>query len=182
MQSTLQLSIDTKLIIKRMEETKEGDVVSYEELSALIGRDVRVLAKGSTRTARKNLLKQQIYFECISNVGFRRCNDKEKVAGGGLFIRKARRAAKRGVLVTTSVTNYDTMSREDQQQHNAQLSLLGAMRAISTPQKQKAIAAKVEQAQESLSLAGTLKAIKDYEKANEKPKRKEVNGVAGTSI
>ena len=170
----LQISIDTQLIIKRFERTTEGDVVSYAELDALIGRDVRGHAKGCTRTARKRLLKSQIHFECIPNVGFRRCNDTEKVHAGGGYIGKARRACKRGVAVTTSVANYDTMSKADQVQHNMQLSVFQTLRALSTPHKQKAIAEKVEQAQTQLSLSETLRAIGD---AKAKPK---ANAMAAT--
>lgn len=172
-----EISIDTQLIINRLTETKEGDVVSYEELSQLVGRDVRTIAKGCTRTARKRLLKSQIHFDCIVNVGFKRCNDKEKVHCGGAYIGKARRACRRGIQVTASVMNYDAMSKEDQVQHNMQLSIFQTLRSLSTSQKQKAVSERVEQGHQRLSLAGTLKAIKDAE-AMAKAKRKEDNGLA----
>lgn len=173
-QTIAELSIDTRLIIERLDKAAIGDVVSYSELSGIIGRDIST-AYHLTRTARKKLLASKKYFEPVPGVGFKRCNDSEKVASGGTYITKSRRACKRGATITTSVDNYDTMSKDDQIRHNSQLSLMLTIRAMSTPSKLKAIESRVEDAQQSLTMKKTLDAIASSKKP---AKAKNANGVA----
>ncbi len=153
-----ELSIDTRLIMERLDACNIGDVVSYDELSQIIGREI-TSCYYLTTTARKRLLAANKYFEAVPGVGFRRCNDSQKVAGGGAYLQRSRRACKRGATITASVDDYDAMSKGDQRQHNAQLSLLLTMRAMSTPSKVKAIEAKVEDSHQRLSMKSTLEAI-----------------------
>jgi len=155
-----QISIESQLVIERLLNTEEGDVVTYDELSTVIGRDIR-LNRYCLHTAINKLLREhQIYFSAVRGVGVKRCNDPEKVDAGTSFVPRIRRMAKKGVRITLSVRDYAKMEKEMQTQHNAQVSLLGAIGAISAAPKLKAIAAKVQEAQEKLPLAKTLEALK----------------------
>jgi hypothetical protein len=153
-----ELSIDTQLIIQRLGQAEIGELVPYSELSLLIGRDLKE-AYHLTGTARRRLLKEKKYFQAVAGVGFLRCNDSQKVAGGGNYLKRQRRACARGAKITASVDDYDAMTREDQIRHNAQLSLLLTMRAMSTPGRVKAVESRVSESQQRLSVKSTLDAI-----------------------
>lgn len=135
-------------------------VLSYDELSTVVCRNVQREARHCLTTARKKLLREQnVFFDCLRSVGLKLCDDDEKVEAGASFLRKIRRSARQGAKITASVQDYATMSREKQVQHNAQLSLYGAMYDMTAQNKVKALEAKVEQAQKKLPLAKTLEAI-----------------------
>lgn len=175
-----EISIDTRLVMERLDKAEIGQTVSYDELSAIIGRSV-LDSYHLTRTARNRLLREsKKHFEAVPGVGFKRCSDSEKVASGGAYLARSRRACRRGARITTSVDDYDAMTNDDKVRHNAQLSLLLTMRAISTPAKMKSLESKVQTSQQSLSMKGTLEAI-----AASKPAAKQkrtTNGASGPRL
>lgn len=166
--------IDTRRIQERLDAANIGDVVTYSELSGIIGRDV-MSCYHLTRTARKALLATKKFFLAVPSVGFKRCDDPQKVAAGSSYLRRVRRACKKGAIITASVDDYDAMTKGDQTRHNAQLSLLGTMRAISTPAKLKAIESRVADSQEKLSMKDTIQAIAGGKKLTGK---KRLNGTS----
>ena len=170
MQKTIaEMSINTRLIIERLRKTVIGEVVAYAELSAIIGYPL-IEKYHYTTTARRKLLTEKMYFSPIPGIGFKRCSDTEKVASGGTYIAKSRRACRRGATITTAIDDYSALSREDQVRHNSQLSLMLTMRAISTFKKMEAIQSKVQSAHQHLSLAATLAAIRGSQKKQEEKK------------
>ena len=173
-----EVRIETRIIADRLDKAELGDVVTYSELSALIGRDIQEVYH-LTVTARNQMLAIKKYFQAVPGVGFLRCTDKQKVASGSAYLGKMRKAGGRGARITTSVDDYDAMDRADQVRHNAQLSLFLTMRAMSTPGKVKAIEARVSEAQQRLSVKSTLDAIAGSKKARTD---KKANGLSSQRL
>ena len=173
-----EMSIDTRLIMERLDKANIGDVVTYAELSQIIGRNLKTVYH-FTATARKRLLKEKKYFQAVPGVGFKRCDDSEKVATGGSYLQRSRRACRRGARITTSVDDYDAMSKGDKVRHNAQLSLLLTMQSISTPRKLKAITQRVADTEQKLTIKSTIEAIVGSKKSEQK---KKVNGTSGVKL
>lgn len=169
-----EMCIDTRLIMERLDTASIGDVVTYDELSGIIGRDV-MTCYHLTVTARRRLQATKKVFAAVPSVGFKRLDDSQKVAMGGSYLRRTRRACKKGAIITASVDDYDAMPKADQTRHNSLLSLLGTIRSISTVAKLKAIEARVADSQEKLSMKETIHAIAAGKKLENK---KRANGTS----
>lgn len=166
------MSIDTRLIFERLDRAEIGDVVTYDELSEIIGRDLGECYH-LTGTARKRLLGNKKYFEAVPGVGFRRCNDSEKVAAGGNQLTKSRRACRRCVRITTSVDDWDAMTKEDRTRHNIQAATAGCIAGLTSQRRLKAIESRVSNEPEPIPQKAVLDAIAA---SIRKPKARKTNG------
>jgi len=127
-----QQSSDTKIIESVLAEASVGDVVTYEQLSKAIGRDVREFAVGSINSARKTLqAEKQIVFECETKVGYRRLSGGEIIQASERDRKKVQRAANKAVNKLTCV-DYDKLTPEQQRSHNVASAQLGAIAMLST--------------------------------------------------
>jgi hypothetical protein len=147
--SLFQCSIETKWLIDRGRRLQVGEVVTYEELSKLIGIDVREEGRGALRSARNILLRdEQIVLDSVPNVGLKRSSDSEIVQSAG---------AQRGVQRLTAVADFDRLSDADKLAHNASVSALAVIKLMGKPKSVERIAASVNTANTgSLPIARTL--------------------------
>lgn len=75
-----EASIDAKTIHRAISTLKPNDLITYEQVSDVVGRDIRK-SKGALYTAiRMARDSEGIAFETITNVGIRRMTDSEIVA------------------------------------------------------------------------------------------------------
>jgi hypothetical protein len=156
--SLFQCSIETKWLIDRGRRLQVGEVVTYEELSKLIGIDVREEGRGALRSARNILLRdEQIVLDSVPNVGLKRSSDSEIVQSAGAVFSKLRRGAQRGVQRLTAVADFDRLSDADKLAHNASVSALAVIKLMGKPKSVERIAASVNTANTgSLPIARTL--------------------------
>ena len=154
------VSIETKLIYERLAKAAVGDVVTYEELSKLIGCDVRH-HRGPVNSALNQLVRQHVVFTCVARVGFKCCSDTEKITVVSFDqLKRMRRAGKRAQRAAAAVENFEKLPRDVQTQHNVQMSIAGAVLQMTTVNGQKKIKAAVETVQHELPLAATLETFK----------------------
>lgn len=154
------LSIEIRAIYDHLRQAN-GELIAYCTLSALVGRDVQKEARHSMERARKKLFREEgIYFVAEHGVGLRRCDDTAKVDVGKSYVSKVKRSVDKGRRVTASINDYAALDKVKQVEHNATLSMLGAVSAMMTPQKYKTLKSNVEKAQAQLPLAKTLEALK----------------------
>ncbi len=112
---------ETDLIYQRLSKTSEGDVVTYSELSAMIGRDITT-CRGYLATARRQVLREHgMVFAPVTGVGVRHCNDIEKVGLGMDLERQARRRNNKAIKTTIAVKDYDALPPEVKDQHQRTL-------------------------------------------------------------
>ena len=91
------LSIEAGAIMSRLRECKPGDVVTYDELSKVVGKDVR-MSRGGLATARKRVeVDDRIIFETIATVGVKCLTALEAAQSMTAHVRRTRSAARRGV-------------------------------------------------------------------------------------
>ena len=152
-----ELSVDTRLLYQRLKETHIGDQVSYDELSELIGRDVRNGAHSNLQSARNRCMKHDgIVFGTIRTVGLKRLNDTEIVETAEEQINRIRRASRRAAKTLAQVRDFAAMPEEAQTKHNASLSLFGAVAKITQTSQVQKLEKHVGEAQKQLPLAKTL--------------------------
>lgn len=161
MKPTIQkLSIDSQLIAERMMQVEIGQLVTYEVLSEVIGQDVTGdHGRGCLATARRMLQRDsQMVFDAVRGVGLKRLSDAEIVQSGARSVRRVRSAARRGSRLLTSVGDFDSLPASDKLRHNATLSVLGAIEAISSAGSVKKVEQRVTAAS-PLPIAATLAAF-----------------------
>jgi hypothetical protein len=154
-------SIDTETLVRHLRGLAVGSVASYEELNALIGRDVQVGARHILASAERIMLRDdRRVFAPVRNVGLKRLNDREIVGTGLDTTARLRRLARRGARKVTAVHDYDALPKDDQVQHNTHLSIFGAIGQFTRPMMVLRLSGAVEEAKDRLPLAKMLEAVK----------------------
>lgn len=103
---------DTAVIEKMLRDCDVGNVVSYDDLTKRLGRDVRVHCWNYVRSAIGKLKRDGFEFVAVRNVGYQRLTEAEKISI------KAHSAAKSGQRRFRSVTR--TIERVDFSQLDAE--------------------------------------------------------------
>ncbi len=130
-----EIHADTRLLYQRLIEVKEGEQITYAELSATISREVTgdcYNLQSAIRMARRD---DGIYFSNIPKVGYKRMTPADIVASGPDDIGRVRRVAKRSVEKQLSV-NADSLTADERR---AQLGTLGVFGALTQFTSKKAL-------------------------------------------
>lgn len=156
---SFQMSADARLIYQRLLKATVGETVTYTELSEIVSRKV----DGSfapLHTARKAARRDnQIVFDCIHKVGVKCLSDEDKVKLSDRTATRLRKAARRGIESLGTVHNFNGLSREGQNKHNAALSVFSVVGAVTTGSSIKKIEDAVQKARKELPMTETLKAL-----------------------
>ena len=148
---------DTTLIENRLRSASVGEIVAYEALSRIIGRDVRQFCTGNMKTARDTLEKdEKIVFDTIANVGFKRMSEPEKSTSIDRMKKSIQRKAKRG-LVRASVVDFDSLEQAQKQKHLASITQLGVISEFTSAKGTKKIEEKVRQTSAAVSIGDAVK-------------------------
>lgn len=133
-----QISLESQLIAQRLEQLEVGDVIEYEELTTLIGRDIRK-HRGHLATARNRLLRdKQMVFGTIHTVGLKRLSDAEKITVGRSYIKRSHQAAHKS-LVTFSAINLDNLSGDEARRLHSVSTQARTLQYLSTQSSEQKI-------------------------------------------
>lgn len=150
-------SADTKILETVLAEANVGDLITYEQLSKAIGRDVRKFALSSLSSARRGIFNAKRYvFGTEKNVGLRRLNDNEIVDSTEHDRKKLRRAAKR-TINKLGVVDFDNLTPEKKRQHIVASAQMGAVEMFAGKNATKKIEAKVNDSSKVLPIGETLR-------------------------
>ena len=156
------LAIDTKQLVDRMTKTKPEELLTYEELSLLIGRNVQGVARGNLATARHICQKQyNIVFGVIPNVGIKHLNDIDTINTGQSSIDHIRRTARRAAHRIVSLKDPDAVPNDIKIRQFTYLSVAGALVHMTQNKQVKKLEGKISEGQKELPLAKTLEAFKE---------------------
>lgn len=161
--SIAEISVDARLLHQRLKTVGIGETVSWGDLAKIIGRDVTAGNGGYsalTTARRRALMDDGMVFDAVLKVGLKRLSDQDIVATGQATVDKVRRAARKGNRRLLSIQDFDALPNEMKVKHNAYVSLLGAVVAISTDKKVHQLEQHVENARAALPLAKTLEVFR----------------------
>lgn len=154
-------TIDTQTVIDRLEKTAPGELVTYKELSELIGRDIADGARHVLQSAKRALQKhRQMVFAAVTKQGVRRLDDAGIVDTGTAAVKRIGRAA-RHAGVTLACADFDKLDDGRRVKHNAVLSYFGVVEAISKKGAIAKIETRVAKTQQRLPLMKTLDAFRE---------------------
>lgn len=138
-----QISIDTRVLIDRLEKSAEGEVIPYDELNKLLGRDVRTVARHNVQSAMRHLESRGMVFSTIRTVGIKLLTDSERVGEGDTGINKVRRCARRAAK-RLRFNKFEALSNEEKTRTLTAQSVLGAVTQFTKPTAVKRISESVE--------------------------------------
>lgn len=157
LQMRFEKSADTKVIESVLAEANIGDVVTYEQISKAIGRDVREFALSALGSARRGVFKEKKYvFEVIDNVGLKRLNDQEIVSSSARDIRKLRKTARRGIA-KLAIVNFDELPEEKKREHTTAAAQMGVIEHFATSGATRRIEKAVDSTKRVIPIGETLK-------------------------
>lgn len=150
-------SNDTRIIESVLVEAKVGQIVTYEELSKAIGRDVRIHARPSLQSARRAVLNAHgIVFSAETNEGLRRLDDSQIVDASEEDRAKMRRAAGRAIK-KLSVVDFGQLPEDKKRKHIVMSAQIGAIEMFAAKSATKKIESKVDGTKSTLAIGETLK-------------------------
>lgn len=149
-------SADTAIIENRLRNTQVGEMVTYDELSKLLGREVREFCYGNLRTALSALIKESLFFDCVSKQGYRRLDPDQATNASEHYRTRAKNAARRG-LVHLQHVPFDGLTDEGKKKHLTMSAQLGAVELFSTTKATKKIETAVKDASHRMAIGETLK-------------------------
>ena len=150
-------SADTLIVENQLRTTRPGDVIQYDELSKLLGRDVRTFCLGSVQTARKALIHESIFFDTIPNEGYKRLTDEEACLSASHYIARAKSASHRGLTHLQNV-QFEKLTDEGKRHHLTASAQLGAINMFAAGKAQKKISAAVDATKsQQMAIGETLK-------------------------
>lgn len=135
-------TIETQEIYKRLTEANPGDVITYLELSELIGKNVQKDGNSHIQSAKRMLLNDGKVFEAVANVGVKYCNDSESLHSGIAGIRRVRKAVKKS-RKKMLCAEFDKLTSSDKIKFNTEFSLSGALECFLKPKTVSKIEQKV---------------------------------------
>lgn len=128
-----QVSVDSLMLARRLRAADVGETISYDEMNALIRRDVRGAAEYALKTARKIALRDnQIVFGTVTGVGIKRLSDDEITSEPKRMFQRIRRAANRTVQVV-ACADPSKVSPDKQREISAALSIAGTIALFASP-------------------------------------------------
>lgn len=146
------MSLDVKTIHDLMADTKVGSVVTYDDITAAIGRDARH-NRGAMHSAMRILKNsKRMVFGCVPKVGYKRLSDEEIIDSGDDCIARIRRLSRRGAK-TLACVEFDALSPQDKLRHNAKMTVLALTQESTTHTAVKRIEQAVSDANAALPCA-----------------------------
>ena len=131
MNLTSKNAADVQAIVDAMNELKIDETITYEELTEIVGRDIRNHRYIMTQARNRLLLNRKI-FGCITNVGYKRMNDSEIVESSHGIIHSIHNKARKQVKSLTAV-DWQSLTNNNRVNLNIHISVLGAIAHATTP-------------------------------------------------
>lgn len=151
------ISVDTEVLVKCLREVPVGETVTYEQLSALIGRDVTNGTRSTLARARDIVQREdRIVFKTVRKIGLQRSDSTQITQSGIKVVQSINRASKRGAR-RVACANYDELSDMDKVKHNAYQTLFAVVYEETKARNRKKLEAAVATSNKKLPFRESLK-------------------------
>ncbi|MFA5381811.1 MAG: hypothetical protein WC356_01505 [Candidatus Micrarchaeia archaeon] len=152
-----KIGIDAQVLYDRIIQVNPGEIITYEELNELIGRDVQTDAYASLFTARNKARSiNRKAFGVMPNVGLKCLEDDEIVGAGHKALDRARGRARNGFKTLICLNNYAGLPDHLKIKHNTVATLLAMVNRITKPKTVAAIEGVISEKMEKLTFSQTL--------------------------
>lgn len=153
-----KISLDSQMLYDRLIQASPGEMIGYEELTEIIGRDVQNEAYGCLYTARNRARSMnRKVFGIIANVGLKCLEDDEIVAAGYEAVSRVRSRARSGLKTLICLQDYAGLPDQIKIKHNTVAAILMLANRVTTPKKIIALEGIISKTMEKLTFDQTLK-------------------------
>ena len=154
--------IYTQELIKILQTVKEEETISYEKLSSTIGMDVRPQRQGYSyqHSARRILENEEdIAFEVVPTLGFRRLTPEQVATGtGSVYLKGKKSLISRSTRRIRTVNNfYEKLSHDAQMRVTAHRTILAFDNELSKPKNLLKITDRIKADNKLIGFQDTLK-------------------------
>ena len=151
-------TIEASLLTERLAKLAPGDMVTYAELGAIIGVDVREgSGRSPMRTARRRALRDHnVVLRSVPTEGYRRLLDEEASKQVPDEMRRGIRSKARKGATELLALDDAKLTSDGKRARNVGLSMAGALTLATSPTVKKKLERACEQAQAQLPVAKTL--------------------------
>jgi hypothetical protein len=150
------MALDTNRIIQSFLDAEVGEVITYDELSDLVGYDIQK-KRGALSQAQTRLLNHHgIVFSCMRNVGMKRITAEENVHSTDAYLTSIRNKSYKKMKELGCVDNFDELSTKNQHKHNTAMSVFGLLNSVSQRRAFKKIESKIVKAGDVLPPLKTM--------------------------
>lgn len=156
-------NFDVQIIKEQLYECDFGDTVTFEELSALTGKDLQNEHYHILRRALMEMENEGYVFENIRNIGYRRLSDEERAFSDRVIV-SINRKAERGIKQKTVGVDFDNMTRDAQITQNIHLYVLNATKKMGTKKVMKRLEGKIDRLTDKIE--GVEDMLKLFKSAN----------------
>lgn len=131
----------TKRVYDRMEKMAQGELISWDELTRVLGLDAQSDAgRGYIATARKNLRRRKRFvIEAVVGEGMRRLTDVEITTHGRKSRKRINRMARRESDKIDCLDRKANLTDDQRREHQAHQLMIGYLIQESTYEKQKKV-------------------------------------------
>ncbi len=152
-----QISIDTRTIANRLELVETGEVVTYVELTKLIGKNVQGEGRSTLESARRFVLREhRRVFGVVLNEGLKRLSNDEIPDTRISAEAHVRRHAKRTIQVLLAA-NYDALAPQKQRELTAGITQMRLHELVASEKTAKRLEAEPERKQQQISTEESLR-------------------------
>lgn len=156
----MQLSLETKALADRLRSVTFGETVEYVTLDSELKIQIQGAARGAMTSARRILLREGIRFDVVRGIGMKRMTDSEIARSGSRSVRLIRGVAKREAAKMAALADFESLPNDEKVQHNATLSVLGAVAHFSKPAQVRILEGAVAAAKSWLPTAETIEVMR----------------------
>ncbi len=111
-------SVEAQMLAEAFAETEVDEVLTYEEMSTLIGRDVREI-RHVIETARRRLLRENgAVFASVRNVGVKRLSPDETVDESESVAKRSRNANRKALRLLGTI-EYEKLTGDKRNEYTA---------------------------------------------------------------
>lgn len=142
-----EINVDARALLARMKAAGVGEIITYDEMSELIGRDVRGGSRHVLEAARRWARRERIIFGAVTGIGIKRLDDAGKVRVGSGMMDKIRRTSRRAAQTLAAVEDFGALPNEMKVQHNMSLSIYGIIQQATSSKMQNRISERVDGAE-----------------------------------
>lgn len=157
-----EISLNTRMLFERLKPAQQRDVLTYSELSAVIGLDVQKEGYHHLYSARRKAeVELGMVFEAIENVGIKRLDDNGIIASyTDRAVDLTRKKARRYRQKLTKVVDYNSLPDVSKVKHNATLTVLWFFEKMTQHKRFDKIKQVVSSTHKTLSFDKTLELFK----------------------
>ncbi|NCD11243.1 MAG: hypothetical protein EOL93_01720 [Epsilonproteobacteria bacterium] len=119
---------DINIIYRALLKTKPGMMLTYAYMSKLVDRDIATSGDYILQSARTRAkVEKGVLFRAVNKMGLERLTDHGMIKASRTYVVSAHRQAKSAIETLGCVKNFEKLSEQDKNMHNASITLAKAV-------------------------------------------------------